>query len=110
MGSVAGGAVYTGQLTSWTGTFGWIVPMDTISHPLFKGKVYLKSTDLVSRVGMVDGAILSFQLYTDSQGLGAEKCKLADDSGGPTEDPGIMKPKTKASSVVADSDSMVLKA
>merc|ERR1712217_380475 len=104
--SVPGGATYTGQLTTWSGTMGWIAPMDTISHPLFKGKIYLKGSDVLSKAGVAEGAILTFSLYTDSQGLGAENCKLADDTGGPE----ILKPKTKAASVVADADSTVLKA
>merc|ERR1712039_275571 len=104
--SVPGGATYTGQLTTWSGTMGWIAPMDTISHPQFKGKIYLKGSDVLSKAGVAEGAILTFSLYTDSQGLGAENCKLADDTGGPE----ILKPKTKAASVVADADSTVLKA
>jgi len=80
--------------------------METISHPQFKGKIYLKGNDVLSKAGVAEGAILTFSLYTDAQGLGAENCKLADDTGGPE----ILKPKTKAASVVADADSTVLKA
>merc|ERR1712066_790188 len=64
--------------------------------------------------------IVSFQLYTDSQGLGAEKCRLADEkeevASGPPASPSPpsassqLKAKPKGSSVVADKESMVLKA
>jgi len=109
--SVAGGAVHTGQLTTWSGTMGWITPIGAMSHPLFKGKIYFTGREFIgNKAALSEGSILSFSLYTDSQGLGAEKCKLADEAGGPTDEPTIMRPKTKASSVVADGDSMVLKA
>merc|ERR1712039_776989 len=51
--------------------------------------------------------------YSDSQGLGAENIKLADDGAGVDDTPPAstqLKAKTKASSVKADADSMVLKA
>jgi len=62
--------------------------------------------------------IVSFTLYTDTQGLGAENCRLADEvgptpsgGGATSEGSAALKSKPKASSItVGESDSQMLKA
>lgn len=74
---------YTGKIQTWNGSFGFIVPLDSITHPLFKGKIYLKASDVDSTEPMSVGTLVTFFLYTDSQGLGAEHCTVADADASP---------------------------
>jgi len=119
-------ALFTGKIQTWNGSHGWILPLDTITHPLFKGKIYLKASDVDSAEPLTQGTLVSFFLYTDSQGLGAEHCTIADpDASTLGEEPEstVLKAKPKGGfpqspfppsspppSPSPDGDSMVLKA
>jgi len=87
--------VFTGKIQQWNGSHGWILPLDNITHPLFKGKVYLKSNDVDTTEPLKVGTLVSFSLYTDSQGLGAEHCKTADPDEIEGGDPSVLKAKPK---------------
>jgi len=90
--------VFTGKIQQWNGSHGWILPLDTITHPLFKGKVYLKSRDVDTTEPLKVGSLVNFLLYTDSQGLGAEHCTIADPDASPLAedgDPTVLKAKPK---------------
>eukprot|EP00416_Gambierdiscus_australes_P022609 CAMPEP_0171076758 /NCGR_PEP_ID=MMETSP0766_2-20121228/13618_1 /TAXON_ID=439317 /ORGANISM="Gambierdiscus australes, Strain CAWD 149" /LENGTH=261 /DNA_ID=CAMNT_0011533759 /DNA_START=149 /DNA_END=934 /DNA_ORIENTATION=- len=125
--SVGDDTIYTGKIQTWNGSHGWILPMDTITHPLYKGKIYLKSSDVEASEPLNAGTVVSFSLYTDSQGLGAERVTVAEpDAAPPGEDTKeepqstVLKAKPKggfpqspfppASPPAAESDSVVLKA
>jgi len=71
----------SGQVKAWKGGFGWIVPTEAVNHPLYRGQIYVKASDVKGGVALEPGMPVSFFLYTDSQGLGAEDCTAADGSG-----------------------------
>jgi len=75
-------SICNGQIKMWKGGFGWIVPLENIKHPLFRGQIYLKASDVVSGQALEVGTKVNFYLYSDSQGLGAEQCTVADDQDG----------------------------
>lgn len=61
------------------GYYGWILPFDGIDHADIGktgGRIYVHQRDVMSRTKLVPGDIVSFYLYADHQGLGAECCKL----------------------------------
>jgi len=82
-----------GQVKVWKGSFGWIVPTEAVNHPLFRGQIYVKASDMVSQQQPVPGMAVSFYVYTDNQGLGAEQCTVVDESFAP--------PKREAKAVPA---------
>uniref|UniRef100_A0A7S4REQ7 Uncharacterized protein n=1 Tax=Alexandrium monilatum TaxID=311494 RepID=A0A7S4REQ7_9DINO len=69
----------TGVLVKWMGrfqSFGWIEPDERIDHPLaelHRGQVFLLPRDAERKPS--PGARVSFYLYSDSDGLGAEGCR-----------------------------------
>lgn len=73
----------TGQVKNWKGGFGWITPMEPVNHPLFKGQIYVKASDILGGQPLSVGATVSFYVYADSQGLGAEECMEASADGTP---------------------------
>jgi len=97
--SLGDDTLYTGKIQTWSGSHGWILPLDNITHPLYKGKIYLKSSDVDSTEPLTSGTLVSFFLYTDSQGLGAEHCTVVDADASPlAEDPPestVLKAKPK---------------
>jgi len=72
---LAGGRM-TGKVVSWKGPFGFIMPDSPIDHPMGArrgGKVYLDQIDVEKELSGV-GAAVSFFVYVDGDGLGAEHC------------------------------------
>jgi len=70
-----------GEVLVMLGHYGWIMPFDDIDAPAAKdktaGRVYLNTKrDLAKGTSLVQGDYVSFYLYADDQGLGAECCKL----------------------------------
>lgn len=63
---------YFGKIKFFKKHHGWIVPNDPIEHELYKGKIYFSISDCEPQELIKIGAEVSFVLYTDSQGLGAE--------------------------------------
>jgi len=73
-----GNSRLAGQIKSWKGGFGFITPLDAVDHPLFTGSIFLHGKDIISTLeGPLEaGTVVSFLLYADPQGLGAEKVSL----------------------------------
>jgi len=62
------------------GHYGWIMAFGDIDHPdvgKTGGRIYVHKRDLAKGVSLVQGDLVSFFLYIDEQGLGAECCSLA---------------------------------
>lgn len=62
-----------GTVHEWNGSWGWIVPLQKISHPQFRSnKLYCHAKDLkVVGGSLIPGSTVDFLLYADSRGLGA---------------------------------------
>jgi len=78
--------VFTGRVAGtvqeWNKQWGWIVPTQKISHPQFRGKLYVHSKDVQTATGSLEvGETISFLLYSDSRGLGAGDIREAGASG-----------------------------
>jgi len=76
-------SMITGQVKAWKGGFGWIVPLEAVKHPLFRGQIYVKASDVVDRQPLQVGQTVSFYVYADPQGLGAEQCTILGEDGLP---------------------------
>jgi len=74
-------AMISGQVKAWKGGFGWITPLEPVSHPQFRGQIYVKGSDVAQGQALEVGTQVVFYLYADSQGLGAEQCSLMDENG-----------------------------
>lgn len=71
-------AAVTGEVVEWKDSFGWVKPESTIDHPSAKqrdGKLYVSKKDITSGT-MALGCKVSFQVYKDAQGLGAEEVQV----------------------------------
>lgn len=107
----------SGTVKSWRGGFGFVTPSAPVDHPLFTGSLFLHSNDLVGGDRAEVGRAVSFYLYSDPQGLGAEECTLLDEGGAPPSSPvgggpasetsGILKAKPKASAASAADGIMI---
>jgi cold shock CspA family protein len=65
-----------GEVLEWRKTFGWIQPHEEIDHPLAKkrgGRIYVRKSDVLGEEDLEVGQIVSFNIYADSGGLGAEE-------------------------------------
>merc|ERR1719379_2442985 len=65
----------TGDVISWSGSFGWLQPTEPIDHPsasMRGGKIFCHQKDLkgISTGEMLPGTIVQFQVYSDGSGLG----------------------------------------
>jgi len=61
------------------GHYGWIMTFDDIDHPdigMTAGRVYVHKRNVEHGVSLAQGDVVSFYLYADDQGLGAECCQL----------------------------------
>lgn len=70
------GDLLSGHVEFWKGKFGWIRPDKPLVHPAaekHQGKVYLSGSDVFGG-DPVPGSKVQFQLYEDTDGLGAEEC------------------------------------
>jgi len=67
----------TGKVISWKGNYGWIAPDVAIEHESAKkrdGKVYVNKKDLKEgSPEMGEGALITFKLFEDPSGVGAEE-------------------------------------
>eukprot|EP00927_Polykrikos_kofoidii_P056621 TRINITY_DN50720_c0_g1_i1.p1 TRINITY_DN50720_c0_g1~~TRINITY_DN50720_c0_g1_i1.p1 ORF type:complete len:346 (-),score=52.35 TRINITY_DN50720_c0_g1_i1:172-1209(-) len=68
----------SGILKQWKGAFGWIVPIENVRHPSFRGQIYLHAKDLggIKPAQLHDGQQVTFTVYEDIQGLGADNIKI----------------------------------
>lgn len=61
------------------GHYGWLMTFEEIDHPdvgKTGGRVYVHKRDVVKGALLSQGDTVSFYLYVDDQGLGAERCQL----------------------------------
>jgi hypothetical protein len=59
--------------------YGWLSAFEEIDHPLLKkhnGRIYVHKSDVIGTTMLSAGDIVSFYLYVDNAGLGAEGCRL----------------------------------
>jgi len=69
-------AAICGEVVEWSGQHGWIQPEEELEHPLAKrrrGRLYVHRRDMQSEEAPDVGALVLFQVYADSSGLGAEE-------------------------------------
>jgi len=69
-----------GEVLVMLGHYGWIMTFDAIDHPDIAktgGRVYVHKRDVMDGATLVQGDTVEFYLYVDDQGLGAERCMLA---------------------------------
>lgn len=67
----------TGKISDWKGRFGWIATDFPIEHEAAKwkgGKLFLSANDVEAAISGI-GAPVSFFVYFDESGLGAEACR-----------------------------------
>jgi len=67
-----------GQVIMMLAYYGWIAPLQEIDHPdadKHQGHIYVRSTDVAGGASLAPGQTVSFFLYADDQGLGAEDCR-----------------------------------
>lgn len=65
-----------GTVKVWKGFHGWVVPEADIDHPKYRGQLYVAHSDVADKASMTVGAEVTFYLYEDSQGLGAEELTI----------------------------------
>lgn len=68
-----------GELLTMLTHYGWIIVFGAIDHPCaeqHQGHIYVSKKDLVKEKLPVAGDIVSFYLYADEKGLGAEECSV----------------------------------
>lgn len=68
---------FVGCINEWHGSWGWIEPLDVVSHPQIRknrGRVYVHRTDARHYIKMEVGTHLDFQIFCDARGLGAVDC------------------------------------
>jgi len=64
-----------GEILIMLGHYGWIMALEDIDYPDMEktaGRVYFKARDVLDKVALNKGDVVSFFLYADDQGLGAE--------------------------------------
>ncbi|CAK0796566.1 unnamed protein product [Prorocentrum cordatum] len=67
-----------GQVIMMLAYYGWIAPLQDIDHPdagKHEGHIYVRATDVAPGASLAPGQAVSFYLYADDQGLGAEDCR-----------------------------------
>lgn len=72
----------TGEFLVMLGHYGWIMALQDIDHPeadRHGGRIYLRATDLRPGCTPKQGDEVTFFLYADENGLGAEDCYSTND-------------------------------
>jgi len=67
-----------GTVTDWSGSWGWVTPLQKITHPSFRNKLYAHRKDVKGGAELAVGATVDFLLYLDKRGLGAGDIRDAD--------------------------------
>lgn len=78
-----------GTIKDWKGGFGWITPDQPVAHPLYRGQIYVKSSDVVGGQTMEAGVKVEFYVYIDAQGVGAEEV-VPCNGGTPAPNPAVI--------------------
>lgn len=69
-----------GRIVKLAATYGWIMPLDAIEHPdlhRHAGLIWFSLRDVRLGTPLAPGIELTFDLYADIDGLGAEDCHVA---------------------------------
>jgi len=67
----------TGTVLRWRNKVGWIKAEDRINHPeaaAHRGDIYIHEKDVTNGRPLAPGQKVSFHVYSDKSGLGAEEC------------------------------------
>eukprot|EP00929_Paragymnodinium_shiwhaense_P033001 TRINITY_DN1820_c0_g1_i3.p1 TRINITY_DN1820_c0_g1~~TRINITY_DN1820_c0_g1_i3.p1 ORF type:complete len:506 (-),score=217.69 TRINITY_DN1820_c0_g1_i3:117-1634(-) len=67
----------TGEVLNMGRTFGWVKPSEPVAHEMAEkhgGKIYLHKKDITEGTTVEKGSTVSFYVYADVSGLGAEEC------------------------------------
>jgi cold shock CspA family protein len=68
-----------GKVLSMLSQYGWLMALGDIDHPSVEkhgGDVYIHKDDVVGGDTLRPGDIVTFYLYVDEKGLGAEECRV----------------------------------
>lgn len=68
-----------GKVLTMLSQYGWLMVSGDVDHPSTEkhgGDVYIHKDDVVDGVTLCAGDTVSFYLYVDDQGLGAEMCRV----------------------------------
>lgn len=74
-----------GTVIGWRGSFGWVRATTPLNHPeaaKHSGKIFLHRSDVEGESRIKNGTTVSFFLYSDESGLGAQGCRVVGSSGG----------------------------
>jgi serine/threonine protein kinase/predicted RNA-binding protein YlqC (UPF0109 family) len=72
-----------GEVVSWKGRIGWIQCQTPIDHPqaaAHRGHIYVHEKDVVTGGPLASSQKVTFHVYSDKSGLGAEACTPVDAS------------------------------
>jgi len=90
--------VCTGEFLVMLGHYGWIMALQDIDHPeadRHGGRIYLRATDLRHGYTPKQGDEVTFFLYVDDNGLGAEDCHATHDLQPPQPPPQPPAPRRR---------------
>lgn len=68
-----------GEVLKMMSNFGWLIVYGDVDHPSVEkhgGDVYIHKDDIVESESLAPGDIVTFYLYADDKGLGAEECRV----------------------------------
>lgn len=81
----------TGTVKMFKGHFGWINPDEKPDHPGYRGQLYVAGDDCTEKHRLTTGARVTFTLYKDGQGIGAENVVVDEDGEEGAEPPAPAK-------------------
>lgn len=68
-----------GEVLSMLSHYGWLMVYGNVDHPSVEkhgGDVYIHKDDVMDGATLCPGDVVSFYLYVDEKGLGAEECRV----------------------------------
>jgi len=68
-----------GEVLTMLSHYGWLMLFGNVDHPSadkHEGHIYVHKNDIVNDMALAPGDVVSFYLYVDDKGLGAEECSL----------------------------------
>jgi len=74
-----------GEVLILLGHYGWLVSQEPLEHPGADrngGRIYMRRCDVAAGAPLAPGDAVTFYLYADDRGLGAEAVRLAEESEG----------------------------
>merc|ERR1712232_878288 len=72
-------APFAGTVTAWKGKYGWIECAEPIEHPkanAHNGGLFVSVNDIGGLPGLEVGQTVSFHIWEDSSGLGADEVNV----------------------------------